>query len=74
MKNNHVSRSLFCVYRLATDKEFTRLCVESDIKNLVVIASYLLKVIGYRRIATGANINAAFVWTFDKGILSDRHK
>jgi hypothetical protein len=60
-------RSIFCVYRLAAAKNWTRLCVESDSRQLVVIASYWLKLIGYRRIATGTNVNAVVVWTFDKG-------
>jgi hypothetical protein len=60
-------RSIFCVYRLASDKDWSRLCVESDSRLLVVIAHHVLQVVGYKRIATGANVNATVVWTFDKG-------
>jgi len=62
-----MTRSIFCLYRLASEKDWTRLCVESDSRQLVVIAHYLLKLVGYRRIATGFNVKAAVVWTFDKG-------
>lgn len=55
------------LFKLSEKGDWRRYSVEAHRKSTVRLAYWAFRALGYRLIATGSNIDARYVWTFDKG-------